>query len=269
MGDSQINRYCTISEMAKFLRVSKHTILHYEDLKIISPIKRGHNNYRYYTGDQIKAFKHILYLRELGFSIKDIKKHLNSTDKTETLIQENLKHIDKEIQLLNKKRMELIKFSKQLEKKKLDTPFLKKIDEVNAIYTEQNSFEQKDSIKSFTEFDNILSEITWSEKYHFGFIISKKNLLHQIYMPEKFIVLTQKKEFNKKYIFKKSNYALLHVKSNAPLDQSIKKLLDWISANKYIISGDLFIQFISSYSFFVDNNISSNVKTLKIPLKNI
>ncbi|MGL5935089.1 MAG: MerR family transcriptional regulator [Cetobacterium sp.] len=79
MEDCLINKCCTISEMAKILKVGKHTIIHYETEKLVLPVFRGENGYRYYSGEQISQFKKIFYLRELGFSINEIKEYLKNS----------------------------------------------------------------------------------------------------------------------------------------------------------------------------------------------
>lgn len=45
-----IDSYCTISEIAKLLKVTRHTLLHYENENIVAPVFRGENGYRYYSG---------------------------------------------------------------------------------------------------------------------------------------------------------------------------------------------------------------------------
>lgn len=110
MKKTLIGKYCTISDMAKILHVGKHTLIHYEKENLISPVFRGENGYRYYSGEQISDFKKILYLRELGFSISDIKICLTESNYSNTLSQteERLKENLFEIRALLEKRAQLI-----------------------------------------------------------------------------------------------------------------------------------------------------------------
>ena len=96
-----IDSYCTISEIAKLLKVTRHTLLHYENENIVAPVFRGENGYRYYSGEQLAKFKNILYLRELGFSISEIKEYIDKNnygeaiEKMEKQLLKNSKEIKK------------------------------------------------------------------------------------------------------------------------------------------------------------------------------
>ena len=272
MKNYLINRYCTIGEMSNFLKVSKHTILHYEELKLISPIRRGKNNYRYYSGKQIERFKHILYLRELGFSIKDIKECLDNKDKIKDLTKIQLINIEQELGILLEKKKELERFNSQIDliekaSEKIGLPFLQEMNEVEAVYIEQESFSLESSVKSFEHFDSILDEVTWSEKYYFGLLIGKDNFKKNKHYPEKFVVQKNIENYSKKYTFSKGTYAVMYISSQSDENIYMSKLLDWIFKNKYVVEGDLFIQFSSSLSFFQKDDDSKEIKELKILVK--
>lgn len=272
MKNYLINRYCTIGEMSKFLKVTKHTILHYEELNLISPVIRGDNNYRYYSGEQIERFKYILYLRELGFSIKDIKDCLDNKEKIKDFTKIQLTNIEKEMELLLKKKKELERFNNQIDliekaSEKIELPFLQEMDEVECVYIEQESFGLESNVRSFEYFDSILDEVTWSEKYSFGLLLGRDKLWQDEHYPEKFIVQKKIKDYSKKYIFPKGSYAVMYASSEVDNNISINKLLDWISKNKYEVEGDLLIQFSSTLSFFQNSNELKEIKAFKILVK--
>lgn len=60
-------------EVCETLNISSKTLRIYEEKGLVQA-KRGENNYRNYSDNDIVKIKHIMFLRELGFSIKDIKK---------------------------------------------------------------------------------------------------------------------------------------------------------------------------------------------------
>lgn len=66
-------------EVCKRLNVSSKMLRIYEDKGLIKA-KRDKNNYRNYSDSDILNIKHVMFLRELGFSIKDIKKLMDKTD---------------------------------------------------------------------------------------------------------------------------------------------------------------------------------------------
>ena len=66
-----------IGEIAAFFGVSVKALRMYEKIGILKPVKVDrYTGYRYYTPDQVKELDAILELRELGFSLNEIKKLL-------------------------------------------------------------------------------------------------------------------------------------------------------------------------------------------------
>ncbi len=66
-----------IGEVAAFYGVSVKAMRLYEKMGIIKPVKVDDNTgYRYYTADSVRELDALLELRELGFSLAEIKKLL-------------------------------------------------------------------------------------------------------------------------------------------------------------------------------------------------
>ena len=63
----------TIGEAAKKLQVSTRTLRFYEEKDLVGPAYTERNGYRFYEKDQIRQLELILFLKELGFSLKQIK----------------------------------------------------------------------------------------------------------------------------------------------------------------------------------------------------
>jgi DNA-binding transcriptional MerR regulator len=62
----------SISEIAKISRLSRSTLIYYDRLGLLSPVKRGNNKYRYYSYSQITSINLIVTMQELGMPLKDI-----------------------------------------------------------------------------------------------------------------------------------------------------------------------------------------------------
>ncbi len=266
-----INSYCTISDMAKILKVSKHTLLHYENENIVTPIFRGENGYRYYSGEQLAQFKTILYLRELGFTIKEIKEYLVDSNYSVAIeqMQEKLKQNRLELEKLllkEKKILECInslKNLKEIESKK-ELPFVTHLKECYGNFLPQNSFSLEETVINMKKLDDIYNDVTWTEKYSFGFIISQQNLKNKVFIPEKFFI-SNKTENLESYIFPTSDYAILYTDQKEEYSKSIKRLLNWIEKNNLIITGDLIIEDPSTYRF--SEKYNSFFKIFRIPVK--
>ncbi len=97
-----------IGELSNVTGVSVKTIRYYEEEGLISPIEVDRwTNYRYYDDSSINRISQILYLKDLGFSLKEIK---NLDDKT---IKEKIKSLQAEIKKFTKNINTLSSFQKQ------------------------------------------------------------------------------------------------------------------------------------------------------------
>ncbi|WP_314066760.1 MerR family transcriptional regulator [uncultured Vagococcus sp.] len=65
----------TIKEFAKRLKVKVSTIRYYERAGLLRP-KRGENDYRLYSSDDLERARYILVMKYAAFSIEEIKQML-------------------------------------------------------------------------------------------------------------------------------------------------------------------------------------------------
>ena len=61
-----------IEEVSKLSGVSKRTLQYYDDEGIL-PVKRSKNNYRLYDDETMERLWEVLWYKEMGFDLKDIK----------------------------------------------------------------------------------------------------------------------------------------------------------------------------------------------------
>ena len=78
--------YLTTGEFAELFGVKKQTMFHYDQMGIFCPEIIGENGYRYYSHNQLETFSIILMLREMGLSISEIRKQIDS-DSPEELVR--------------------------------------------------------------------------------------------------------------------------------------------------------------------------------------
>ena len=72
------NDLMRIGEIAGFFNVSAKAIRIYEKMGIIKPVKIDpKTKYRYYSADQVQQLNALLDLKELGFSLSEIKRLLD------------------------------------------------------------------------------------------------------------------------------------------------------------------------------------------------
>ncbi|MHC1750239.1 MAG: MerR family transcriptional regulator [Cellulosilyticaceae bacterium] len=102
----KIKSYYKIGEISKIYGIGKDSLMYYEKLGILSPVREA-NGYRLYSLRDIWKLNLIKELRSLDFSMKRIKEYLDerTVEKTEEILNEEIKIIDDKIEeLLNHKQ---------------------------------------------------------------------------------------------------------------------------------------------------------------------
>lgn len=64
----------TVNKLSRLSGVSVRTLHYYDEIGLLKPAYCGENNYRYYEEEQLLLLQQILFYRELGFQLNDIKK---------------------------------------------------------------------------------------------------------------------------------------------------------------------------------------------------
>ena len=67
----------SIRQLAKLARVSVRTLHYYDEIGLLIPPRKEENDYRLYNSTSLIRLQQILFYRELGFALKDIKSILD------------------------------------------------------------------------------------------------------------------------------------------------------------------------------------------------
>src|SRR3954471_13835536 len=70
----------TVKQVATLSGVSVRTLHFYDETGLLKPAYVGANGYRYYEEPQLLILQQILFYRELGFELKQIKRILGRAD---------------------------------------------------------------------------------------------------------------------------------------------------------------------------------------------
>jgi DNA-binding transcriptional MerR regulator len=70
----------TVKQLSKMAGVTPRTLHHYDDIDLLKPSRVGDNGYRYYGEEALLKLQQILFYRELGFPLDDIKKIMGRRD---------------------------------------------------------------------------------------------------------------------------------------------------------------------------------------------
>jgi len=105
-----INNRLKIGEFSRLCRVTVRTLRHYEQIGLLVPeIIDRRTGYRYYTFDQLQKMQSILTLKELGYSLEEIRSlwddnsHVPTTDS----LEDKIRICESELERLGKRRQML------------------------------------------------------------------------------------------------------------------------------------------------------------------
>src|SRR6185503_227785 len=70
----------TVKRVAAMSGVSVRTLHFYDEMGLLKPAHLGANGYRFYEEPQLLTLQQILFYRELGFELKQIKRILGRAD---------------------------------------------------------------------------------------------------------------------------------------------------------------------------------------------
>jgi DNA-binding transcriptional MerR regulator len=70
----------TVKQLSKLAGVTPRTLHYYDDIGLLKPSRVGQNGYRYYGEEPVLRLQQILFYRELGIPLEDIKKIMSRRD---------------------------------------------------------------------------------------------------------------------------------------------------------------------------------------------
>lgn len=94
------NATWTIGQLAKRTGMSVRALRHYDEIGLLSPLRRTDSGYRLYVGEDIRRLHRIKTLRQLGFSLPEIKDLLDRAGASpRQLVDDHLRHLHEHIAL--------------------------------------------------------------------------------------------------------------------------------------------------------------------------
>lgn len=70
----------TIQNISKMAGISTRTLRYYDEIELLKPLRINSSGYRVYGQDEVDILQQILFYRELGISLENIKNIINSPD---------------------------------------------------------------------------------------------------------------------------------------------------------------------------------------------
>jgi DNA-binding transcriptional MerR regulator len=100
----------TIGKLARKFNLSRSTLLYYDSIGLLSPIKRDNGNYRIYSEEDCKRLEQIAIYRQAGLSLQQMKEILDSRKCIAAVsLEAKLEEINEEIATLRQQQHFIIK----------------------------------------------------------------------------------------------------------------------------------------------------------------
>ena len=116
-----MNHLFSIGEVSKYQNISKQTLIFYDKIGLFRPAYVDPDNgYRYYSAGQIDYLDTILIMKKIGFSLSEIKEHMQhyTIDSSLTALKKQLSVIDQQIRQLRLIRSRVQHRCEQMEQAK-------------------------------------------------------------------------------------------------------------------------------------------------------
>ncbi|MFD1029915.1 MerR family transcriptional regulator [Metaplanococcus flavidus] len=163
-----------VQEVATIAGVSVRTLHHYDSIGLMKPSNIGSNRYRYYNDDDLKLLQHILFLKEVGFSLKKIQELVaEGFDATfaltqhTALLRKKKERIEKLIENAEQTQLEYAGVRELSNEERFAAFSIKKKDDNIKMYLDAPVQETADSpenvTEEFIEEEEILEEVNFTE----------------------------------------------------------------------------------------------------------
>jgi MerR family transcriptional regulator, thiopeptide resistance regulator len=120
----------TVKQLAEMSGVSARTLHFYDEVGLLEPAYRSANGYRFYEEPQLLMLQQILFYRELGFELKQIKEILRRSDFDKVAALESHRKVlrknlakTRELIVTIEKTIEHLKGTKKMKSKELFVGF--------------------------------------------------------------------------------------------------------------------------------------------------
>lgn len=283
---TSINRKLSISEMAQIHDITRQTLIYYDKIDLFKPAITEENGYRYYSTLQIPQLREICFLRAIGMSLDEIRKHntSNTFDTAIDLLKTQNDKLQKEIDAL-RKRQNKIKNRLRIYEHAPDyfdaeyKPFIKHIEERHILYHPWN---HEDLTRHGLHFALMR---TWNQAERMGFLPSNQYgtlifaedvraqdaFAHagccSLVFPETESDLEKLAGLDGYYYLPAADYACLQHFGMPYEPEYLSRLLSWIGENDYTVIDNIYDKCVLDASFYEDSDNTLDFCELQIPIR--
>lgn len=265
----------TIGQMAEIFNISTQTLRYYDSIKLFSPMGREENNHRYYLQEQIHDLRSILFLKEIGVSLKDIikykeNKNLNNLYEILSAKNKNVEDEMRELERLNKILKEKIFQIEQCFLSEENSEVKIKFIEQRNLYLVKKNFSY---LELRREIENLIYKMYQDMKSYkdlkvenLGTVINRENLLSRnLDLYNGIFMLQDNKVAHKTVKVEAGEFACIYHKGNyKDIKKSYLKILDYVKRENLKI-GDFSME-VADIDIKLSSDPNNFITEIQIPI---
>lgn len=266
----------SIGEMAKLHNTTIKTLRYYDEIGLLKPIQIDQNNsYRYYSTEQFEQLNTIQYLKEIGFTLKKIKRHLDHRDidgflalleKQKTLTENKIKELER----VNRKfqnRIEDIRTAREI--KNLGVATIKEMKERRIVRLMEKITTEPEMEVSLRQLENMANMNASIFIGGVGHTIGMDHVIKSKFDEYNSIfILIEEEDIQNSLVttFREGKYACINYRGDHHNSSPYYKiLLDFIKENELHITGDSIERTIIDH--YISKDKEDYLTEIQIPVK--
>lgn len=279
-GEIMDKNYISISKMASMHNISRQTLIHYDHIDLFKPTYTNKNGYRYYSIYQIPFLREICLMKNLGFSLEEIKEHFENrnTSSAYVLMENKLEKVKEEIRGLEQKRTYIEQRLQGFEHlstkiKNINSPYIEWKTERQAIFVpfEKEHMEKSQLHLTLMKAWDILARNEMYPSNGFGTLISYESICEGTPLKNAGSIINLphaklENDIENLYTIPEGEYAVMY-KYGMPYDmEPLNKLLNWIEEHNFEVVGDIVDLCLLDTTFY-DTKHNADFCCLQVPIK--
>ncbi len=256
----------SIGELSKYQNISKQTLIFYDKIGLFRPAYVDPNNgYRYYSSQQIDYLDTILIMKKIGFSLTEIREHMQhyNIDSSLIALRKQITAIDRHIQELRLIRSRLLHRCTQMENAKIykekENPVI--IEKMDAQYILFHEVEEPYSLREIS----IATKKCFADSFRKGLpiffqcgvVVPSRHIIEERFTEASFAFLPIEETnqvSNIKRLPAGECVSVYHVGNYLSIGRSYQKILDYCKFHSIQIVSDSYEFCINDYITTYDEN---------------
>lgn len=271
--------YIPISKMAAMHHLSRQTLIYYDHCGLFRPAYTNENGYRFYSLYQIPFLREICLMKEIGFSLDEIRESFENRNPSSTskLLENKLKKVKTELSELEQKQMFLehrLEIYDHLSTKIKDIkmPYIKWLPQRQVIFVpfERDHVEINQLHLTLMKAWDILSKHKMIPSRGFGALLRYDSIRQGNPLKNAGSIINLPYPYGEPienlHTIPEGEYATLY-KYGMPYDtEPLYEFLDWIEQQHFKVSGDIIDLCLLDTTFY-DSGHNVDFCCLQVPIE--